>query len=266
MDNNIEMTALTFEDFSRQNGILYWLASDLIKMLDYDSMDSFKKAIDRAIRACMTLNIKWEEHFINIVTNGEFDYKLTRFACYLTVMNADTKKEKVAKAQAYFIYQTRQFELLLQSDDIERLLDREELKLANKTLFSTAQKAGVADFAKFNNAGYLGLYNMNIWQIKKTKGLDKNVELQDYMGSTELAANRFRAVMTEEKLKKDKIYGQHQAEKTHHDVAKQVRDMVIENTGIAPEELKPEQKLPDLKKQVKQTAKEFNKLDKKKIN
>lgn len=156
-------------------------------------------------------------------------------------MNADVKKKEVALAQAYFIHQTRKFELYLQgSNEVNRVLTREELKEGNKLLSSAAKKAGVIDFARCNNAGYLGLYNMPIWQVKKAKGLDKKVELQDYMGRTELAANLFRVTMTEEKLKKDNIYGQAEAENTHQNVAKQVRDLVIENTGVAPEELKAE--------------------------
>jgi len=261
MSNDLITTELTFEDFKKENGMIYWLATDLMKMLGYENFSGFKKAIERAIKACMSLSIPFEEHFLNIENKN---YKLTRFACYLTAMNGDTKKKEVALAQAYFVHQTRELELYLQgTNEIDRLLIRDELKEGNKLLSSAAKGAGVTDYARFQNAGYLGLYNQNIWQVRKMKGLAEKADISDYMGRTELAANLFRVTMTEEKLKKDKIFGQYAAENTHQAVAQQVRKMVIENVGTPPEALPIENKLIEVKKELKKGAKKLTELDKK---
>lgn len=252
---NVNTNSLSFEDFKNENGITYWWASDLMKMLDYKDMKSFQKAIEKAIKTCMTLNIPYYDNFIQEFRDvkGELqsDYKLTRFACYLTVMNADNKKEPVAAAQIYFAEQTRRFELYIQnSNEIERIQIRDEIKEGFKTLQSTAKKAGVANYSFFMNAGIRGMYNMyNINLAKKRKIQAK--ELMEYMGRTELAANLFRITQTEERIKSHNIAGQSNLEKTHFDVGSDVRKIVIENTGRAPEDLPVEKKIPELQKELK---------------
>jgi DNA-damage-inducible protein D len=197
--------------------------------------------------------------------NGEQvqDYKLSRFACYLAVMNGDPKKPEVAKAQLYFIELTRRFELYIQnSEDLERLLIRDELKEGNKSLASTAKKAGLTDFAKFHNAGYLGLYNMPNWDLAKRRQIQMD-ELYEYMGRTELAANLFRITQTEEKIKNKKIAGQQNLEQTHFEVGKEVRDLMRKNSGKTPEQLPMEKKIKDLQHELKQGYKKMLLEDKK---
>lgn len=262
---------LSFEDFKQKNGMIFWWASDLMKMLGYDDMNGFSKVIDRATNAFISLGVKYYEHIIPYKREKEDDkseyddFKLTRFACYLIAMNANPKKELVARAQAYFAEQTRKFEVYVQgAGDIDRLLYREELKQGNIALSSAAKKSGVIDYAKFVSKGYLGLYNMWMGDLKTRKGLpnDSKIQLQDYMGRTELAANLFRITQTEEKLKKDKVAGQDAAERTHFEVAQRVRHMVIENTGRNPEDLPVERKLSEIKKELKKGIKALGKIDK----
>ena len=160
-------------------------------------------------------------------------------------MNADPKKPEVAKAQVYFIEQTRKFEILVQnSQEIERITIRDEIKEGNKSLSSVASRAGVTDYAKFSNAGYMGLYNMNNWQLARRRNIDKR-DLQDYMGRAELAANLFRITQTEERIKNRNIKGQANLESTHQDVGREVREVILRNTGKNPEQLPLARKLQD---------------------
>lgn len=246
---NQQQSGLTFEDFKHQNGMIYWWASEFMLMLGYDDMKSFRKVIDRATKAFMSLGI---DHYENIVLvhreNGIDDYKLTRFACYLVAMNADPKKPQVAQAQAYFAVQTRNFEVYVQSNnDIDRMLIREEIKEGNKSLASIANQAGVEDYARFTNAGYRGMYNMFNVTLANRRGVEKE-KLFETMGRTELAANLFRMTQTEERIKTQHIKGQQLLEDTHFQVGREVREMVYRNTGRNPEDLPQEKRLPDVKK------------------
>ena len=257
---------LSFEDFKNQNGITFWWASEFMLMLGYDEMKTFHKVIDKTTKAFISLGINHYENIVYVERSEDGvsmpDFKLTRFACYLIAMNADPKKVEVARLQAYFAEQTRKFEVYMQSsEDMDRILFREEIKEGNKSLFTTAQKAGVEDFAKFNNAGYLGMYNMFNVELAKKRNCDKSLLLET-MGRTELAANLFRITQTEERIKSRNIKGQVQLEKTHHDVGREVRKIVISNTGKEPEKLKQEKEIPDLRRELKTGFKEMKKIDK----
>lgn len=257
---------ICFEDFKNQNGITFWWASELMLMLGYDDMMAFRKVIDKTTKAFISLGI---DHYENIIyTEREVDgntipdFKLTRFACYLVAMNANPQKTEVANMQAYFAIQTRKFELYFEdNNDLDRLVIRDEIKEGNKQLASTVNKHGIEDFAKFCNAGYLGMYNMQNWQLAKRRKCDPK-KLLETMGRTELAANLFRITQTEERIKHYNVNGQNALEKTHYDVGREVRNMVIRNTGKSPENLPQEKKLPEVKKVLKTGFREMKKLDK----
>ena len=167
---------LTFEDFKNQNGITFWWASEVMVMLGYTEIKAFRKVLDRVTKTFVSLNIPHYENIIAIkreIDGKEFqDFKLTRFACYMAAMNGDVRKPEVALAKAYFAEQTRKFELYVQgSQEIDRLLIREELTDGNKSLASVAKSAQVVDYAMFQNAGYLGMYNMESWKLAKRRGV-----------------------------------------------------------------------------------------------
>lgn len=163
-----------------------------------------------------------------------------RIKCYLDDIDGDPKKPEVALAQAYFAQQTRKFELYIENNqEIDRVLIREELADGNKSLASTAKAANVTDYAKFQNAGYLGMYNMESWKLEKKRGVKKG-KLFDRMSRTELAANLFRVTQTEELIKSKQISGQANLEQTHYTVGRQVRNIVEQNTGRKPEQLPQE--------------------------
>ena len=241
MDEIQNTNPMSFEDFKNENGVTYWWASDLMTMLGYPDMKSFQKVLDKATKAFVSLSIP---HYENIRAeirekDGQNiqDFKLTRFAYYITVMNGNPQKKEVAEAQAYFAQQTRKFELFIQnSDQIDQILIREELTEGNKSLASSVKQAGIIDFAKFQNAGYIGMYNMPSWQLEKKRGVKKG-KLMDNMGRTELAANLFRVTQTEERIKNKGIKGQANLEQTHHQVGQEVRQIIQKNVGKNSENL-----------------------------
>ncbi|MBI5135322.1 damage-inducible protein [Candidatus Uhrbacteria bacterium] len=273
MEPEIQLGLLpNFEDFKHQNGVSFWWAREFMMMLGYDDFDLFKtKVIGRATQALISLGV---DHYSQIIPekrniNGEDveDFKLTRFACYIVAMNGNPQKKEVAAAQAYFAQETRKLELYLEGhDDMARLIYREEYTAGHKSLMDTAAKSGVENFGNFNNAGYIGLYNKTAEQLKRVRNLPQTTttRLQDYMGRTELAANLFRVTQTEERLRQDDVSTQSQAEKTHFNIGRRIRQMVEENAGKLPEQLPVQKKLPEVRKELKKAKKALEKVDGKK--
>lgn len=249
----------TFESIKKidENGVEYWLSRDLAKILEYADYRNFITVINKAKEACSNSGNDVLDHFGDItemVTIGSGaqrpidTIKLTRYACYLTVQNADPSKTIVAQAQTYFAIQTRIAEVQqmeeynrLSTEEEKRLFLREEMAKHNSQLADAAKDAGVIeprDYAIFQNYGYQGLYGgLGAQDIHARKGLKKSQKILDHMGSTELAANLFRATQTEEKLRRENIKGKMKANKTHYDVGKKVRQTIKELGGTMPEDL-----------------------------
>jgi DNA-damage-inducible protein D len=235
----------------------YWGARQLSKALDYAEFRNFLPVIERAKEACKNSGQQIKNHFVDfheMVSIGSGaqremeSIKLSRYACYLIVQNADPNKEVVALGQTYFAVQTRMQEIQqmeaytrLDTEDEKRLFLRNEMKQHNIQLAQAAKNAGViepVDYAIFQNHGYMGLYGgLDARGIHKRKGLKKSENILDHMGSTELAANLFRATQTEEKLKRENIKGKQKANQTHYEVGKKVRKTIEELGGTMPENL-----------------------------
>ena len=266
---HFEEKNLNFNDIARQNEFTCWYAREYMYMLGYESFVSFKKAINKAMTTCMTIDIEVVDNFKQIKReiNGklESDFQLSRFACYLIAMNADNKKKEVARAQAFFAATAETIRRYVEdSEDVERVLIRDEVSTHEKSLSSVAKKAGVKDkgFALFQNAGYRGMYNMNLNALKSYKGMtQKSRTLLDFMGKDELAANLFRITQTELKMKNEATYGQHNSEITAESVGKKVRKTMLEISGVKPENMELSEDIRKVKTSLKFTHKGLRKID-----
>ncbi|GJE16486.1 DNA damage-inducible protein D [Methylobacterium marchantiae] len=259
-DGAIERLIDCFENASQvdERGVEFWAARDLQDLLGYSKWDSFVEVIEKAKIACRSTGQAPEDHFadarkmVSIGSGAERaipDIHLTRYACYLTAQNGDSRKKPIAFAQTYFAIQTRRQEVQDEdssqyaplSEDQKRLLLREEIKDHNKKLASAAKGAGVIDpfdFAVFQTFGYKGLYGgLDRNGIQRRKGLKSKQHILDHMGSTELAANLFRATQTEEKLRREDIKGKGAANAAHFEVGAKVRQAIHDIGGTMPENL-----------------------------
>ena len=262
-----------------ENGNEYWMARQLSKVLDYTDFRNFIGVIEKAWNACKNSGNNPKDHIVeanemvSIGSGAERDmpsYKLSRYACYLIVQNADPLKGVVATGQTYFAVQTRIQEIQqmdaytsLSTEEERRIFLRNEMSKHNTYLASAAKNAGVQDgldYAIFQNHGYSGLYGgLDAKGIHKRKGLKKSQQILDHMGSTELAANLFRATQTEEKLRKENIKGKQKANQTHFEVGTKVRRAIKEIGGTMPENLPTAES-------IKIVQKKLNKVDKKNID
>ena len=266
----------TFESIKHVNefGQEYWLARELSKVLQYSDWRNFENAIFKAMEACSNSGNLVNDHFGNVTTltkigtNGTRkvgDYALSRYASYLVVMNGDPQKEVIAAGQMYFAVKTRQQELIddyeVLTEDQKRLAIRKEMIAHNKSLAEAAQMAGITtrhDYAISQNRGYQGLYGgLGAKEIHARKGLKQSQKILDHMGSTELAANLFRATQTDEKLRRENIQGKEHAGQTHYEVGRKVRQTIKELGGTMPEDL------PTPEKSIKQIEREQQKALKK---
>ncbi len=251
----------------------YWMARELAKVLEYSEYRHFLPVVERAKEACRNSGYPEEDHFEDILDMVEIgsgakrqvaDIRLSRYACYLIVQNGDPAKQVIANGQTYFALQTRRQELGEEnsfaqlSENDRRLMLRSELIHHNKALSAAAKDAGVEtalDYAVFQDHGYRGLYGgLSAKEIHARRGLKKSQKILDHMGSTELAANLFRATQTEEKLKRDTVNNKRQANQTHLEVGEKVRQTIKELGGTMPEAL------PTPDKSIKQIEREKKKL------
>ena len=245
----------TFEKIKCTNvqGSECWSARDLARVLEYSVFRNFQPVIEKAKEACTKSGHAIADHFAemrNMVGIGSGaqreveDWVLSRYACYLVIQNADPSKPIVALGQTYFAVQTRRQEVSddeALKEDKTRLLLRAEMKKHNKNLAGAAKQAGViqpVDYAIFMDHGYRGLYGgLGMRDIHERKRLKGKEHILDHMGSTELAANLFRATQTEEKLRREAVRNKDHAGRIHNEVGRKVRQTIRELGGTMPENL-----------------------------
>ena len=270
-----EHTEKIFEDIKHidEYGNEYWYARELQTMLGYKEWRLFSAVIEKAQIACSQSNNFINSNFgvypkivkTGVSTKNIIDYKLSRYACYLIVQNANPKFEAVALGQTYFAIQTRKQELTEKeysklTEDEKRLYRRKQTKDGNKILYKIAREKGVKKFDIFTNAGYKGLYNGETADdIAKRKGLRYREDILDNMGSVELGANIFRITQTEALLEKQEKPNEQVATNTHYKVGKAVRDTIKNLGGTMPEDLPtPKKSLKELEKEEIKKLKENN--------
>ena len=251
-----------------EEGIDYWTSRALWKVLEYNEYRNFLPVVKKKKTACINSGQRVEDHFVEFhemvgigsgAERSVDSVKLSRYACYLIVQNADPNKAVVAQGQTYFAIQTRIAEVQqmrefqeLSSEEEKRLFLRAEMQKHNSLLASAAKDAGVIDsrdYAIFQNWGYQGLYGgMTAKDIHARKKLRKSQKILDHMGSTELAANLFRATQTEEKLRRENIRNRQSANMTHYEVGAKVRQTIKELGGTMPEDLPTVESIKTLEK------------------
>lgn len=274
MANDVSKRAnLTFDSIRRTDdgGQEFWLARDLARVLEYSEYRHFLPVIERAKEACRNSGQDVADHFEDVLDMVDIgsgakrqvaDIRLSRYACYLAVQNGDPSKPVIAMGQTYFAAQTRRQELRDEQDfqalteDERRVMLRQEMAEHNKALSAAAKQSGIdtpLDYAIFQDHGYRGLYGgEGAKDIHQRKGLKKSQKILDHMGSTELAANLFRATQTEEKLRREGIRGKQRANATHLEVGKAVRRTIKDLGGTMPEHLPtPEKSIPQIERAQK---------------
>jgi DNA-damage-inducible protein D len=257
-----------FENSAKENGQRCWDALSFMKSLGYESWPSFHNVINKAMSSCAQLGINITDVFIpqKVIygTKTISSYSLTRFACFLVSMHADSKKPEVAQAKvALAAIADALIQEKIHDGSLERIEIRDELKAGESIMSGTAKLGGLLphQYGIFKDSGIRGMYNMKLSDLVSYKRSPGDKTLYDYMGKTELAANLFRVTQTAERIKSKNVKGLNSLSITAQDVGSEVREVMMKSSGVAPENLALEEDISHLKKRIKSANKEMKKMD-----
>jgi DNA-damage-inducible protein D len=257
-----------FESAAKDDNGRFWDAHDFMRSLGYETWSSFANVVNKAIASCAQLGVEIQEAFLSsrVLIDGKecASYRLSRFACFLVAMHADSNKPRVQQAKTILAAVAASLvQQQIDDNDLARIETREDLKQSEKVMTAVAANQGLPldKIAIFKNAGFRGMYNMSLQDLKVKRKIDSNVTPYDLMGLTELAGNLFRTTQTAERLKNERVAGTEAIIRTAEQVGMEVRGMMKKNSGIAPENLQLEQDISSLKKALKGAAKKMKKVD-----
>ncbi len=259
-----------FEEYvHKDDGVEFWFARDLQKLLDYDEWRNFIKVIEKAKISCETSGQNIKDHFVEVnkkvkigsETKREIDdLMLTRYACYLIAQNGDPRKEQIAFAQSYFAIQTRKQELIEQRIALnERFEARTKLITSETELSKLIYERGVDDagFARIRSKGDEALFGgSDTKQMKKKLNVPKNRPMADFLPTVTIAAKNFATEITNFNVKQNDLQGEVKITGEHVKNNKEMR-RVLAKSNIIPENLPPEEDIKKLERTVKKEEKKI---------
>lgn len=259
-----------FEDYVQlENGIEFWYARDLQKLLGYTKWQNFQLILEKAKLSCQSANVAISDHFADVskmVSLGSgskreiADVKLTRYACYLVAQNGDPRKEEIAFAQSYFAIQTRRQELIEERiHDMERLEARSQLTQSEKRLSQNLYERGVDDigFAIIRSKGDEALFGgYTTKEMKQRLAVPEKKPLADHLPTVTITAKNLATEITNFNVVDKDIKGQDAICDEHVLNNSDVRDLLIRR-GIIPENLPAEEDIKKIERRVKSQNKKL---------
>lgn len=262
-----------FEEYAHeQNGVEFWYARDLQKLLGYGEWRNFEGVVAKAKTACETAQQKVSDHFVDAnktipmpkgASKEIQDIMLTRYACYLIAQNGDPRKDEIAFAMTYFAIQTRKQELVEQRlAEWERLHAREKLTLSEKKLSGIMYERGVDSqgFARIRSRGDQTLFGGHTTQDMKTKlGVSSSRPLADFLPAVTVKAKDLANEITNHNMRQNQsLQGEMPITSEHVKNNQNMRDMLVKS-GIYPEVLPAEEDIKKVERRVKSEAKKLSK-------
>ena len=261
---NIAQLQQSFEGYSGEaDGVKFWLARDLQRLLDYGEWRNFTNVVEKAKIACKNSGQQVSDHFVDVnkmvgigsETKREIgDLILTRYACYLVAQNGDPRKEQIAFAQSYFAVQTRKQELIEERIAlIERLNARQKLVSSETELSKLIYEKGVEEqgFARIRSKGDKALFGgFNTSMMKGRLRIPKNRPLADFLPTITITAKNLATEITNFNVKKDNVQGEPRITYEHVRNNQDIRNL-LSRRGIKPEELPSEEDIKKLERKVR---------------
>ena len=272
----------TFEDIRQEkNGVEFWYARDLQKVLGYTQWRNFENAINKAKESIETSSWSIDLHFADVsktqISSNQHgkieihieDIELSRYACYLIAINGDVKKSEIAFAQSYFLSKARSFEVLEKKmAEMERLSEREKQSYVEKEFGRIAIARWVDSkwISKIKSVWDRILFGGNDTQkMKDTYGVsDPKRPLADFLPAVLINAKGLAMGITNINAENKNLEWVNAIGREHMQNNDAVRKL-LKDRGIIPENLPPAEDIREIQKRHKKEQKVFQKSGSKKL-